>query len=81
MKRKLSPPEGKKIRDMYRRCTIYLEYYYSERECKGAGTCPCMEINVSVQYNGGLLRYYAVDPMCLLQKMKRKLSPPEEKNI
>ena len=41
-----------------------------------------MEINVSVQYNGGLLPdFYAVDPMCLFKKMKRKLSPPEEKNI
>ena len=37
------------VQNMYRRSTIYLEYYYSERECKGAGTCPCMEINVSVQ--------------------------------
>ena len=24
------------VQNMYRRCTIYLEYYYSERECKGA---------------------------------------------
>ena len=28
------------VQNMYRRCTIYSEYYYSERECKGAGTCP-----------------------------------------
>ena len=43
------------VQNMYRISSIYLEFYYSERECKGAGTCPCMEINVSVQYNGGLL--------------------------
>ena len=34
------------VQNMYRRCTIYLEYLYSERECKGAGTYPCMEINL-----------------------------------
>ena len=49
---------------MYRRCTIYLEYYYSERECKGAGTYPCMEINVSVQYNGGLLPDIMLSTRC-----------------
>ena len=67
-KRKLSPPEEKKIRNMYRRCTIYLEYYYSERECKGAGTCPCMEINVSVQYNGGLLPDTMLSTRCVFFK-------------
>ena len=64
MKRKLSPPEEKNFRDMYRRCTIYLDYYYSERECKGAGTCPCMEINVSVHYNGGLLPDIMLSTRC-----------------
>ena len=53
---------------MYRRSTIYLEYYYSERECKGAGTCPCMEINVSVQYNGGLLPDIMLSTRCVFFK-------------
>ena len=56
------------VQNMYRRCTIYLEYYYSERECKGAGTCPCMEINVSVQYNGGLLPDIILSPRCVFFK-------------
>ena len=56
------------VQNMYRRCTIYLEYYYSERECKGAGTCPCMEINVSVQYNGGLLPDIMLSTRCVFFK-------------
>ena len=64
---------------MYRRCTIYLEYYYSERECKGAGTCPCMEINVSVQYNGGLLPDIMLSTRCVFLKNEEEAIPPGEK--
>ena len=56
------------VQNMYRRSTIYLEYYYSERECKGAGTCPCMEINVSVHYNGGLLPDIMLSTRCVFLK-------------
>ena len=56
------------VQNMYRKCRIYLEYYYSERECKGAGTCPCMEINVSVQYNGGLLPDIILSTRCVFFK-------------
>ena len=41
-----------------------------------------MEINVSVQYNEGLLPDIMLSTRWVVfQKMKRKLSPPEEKNI
>ena len=61
---------------MYRRSTIYLVYYYSERECKGAGTCPCMEINVSVQYNGGLLPDIMLSTRCVFLKNEEEAIPP-----
>ena len=35
---------------------------------QGAGTCPCMEINVSVQYNGGLLPDIILSTPCVFLK-------------